>query len=204
MVYRTRFAAATLPAGFLEAKGRFDEAISELRDALILDPLSTRYISHLGQAYYFARRSNEAIGQYRQALELDPKDASVHQWLGDAYQRIGDGRGALAEWRTALTLTGESVVAKRISDIWSTRGIAAAVPALALSKLERWIRQKKRGPAMRCPWAASRVCTRHRLCPRSRIANGDKKAVVARDLDISRETLYQYLRQANDDTRRSL
>jgi serine/threonine protein kinase/Tfp pilus assembly protein PilF len=132
-------------AFFLLAKGRFDEAISELRDALILDPLSTRYISHLGQAYYFARRSNEAIGQYRQALELDPKDALVHEWLGDAYQRVGDEPGALAEWRTALTLTGESVVAKRISDISSTRGFAAAVRALARSKLERWIRQKKRG-----------------------------------------------------------
>jgi len=132
-------------AFFLLAKGRFDEAISELRDALTLDPLSTRYISHLGQTYYFARRYNEAIGQYRQALELDPKDALVHEWLGDAYQRVGDERGALAEWRTVLTLRGDAAVAKRISQISATRGFAAAVRALAGSKLERWLRQKNHG-----------------------------------------------------------
>ena len=127
------------------AKGRFDEAISERRDALTLDPLSTRYITNLGEAYYFAKRYNEAIGQYRQALELDPKDALVHEWLGDAYQRVGDERGALAEWRTALTLRGDAAVAKRISEISATRGFAAAVRALAQSKLERCIRQKNRG-----------------------------------------------------------
>jgi eukaryotic-like serine/threonine-protein kinase len=132
-------------ASFLLAKGRFDEAISELRDALTLDPLSTRYISHLGQTYYFARRYNEAIGQYRQALELAPKDALVHEWLGDAYKRVGDERGALAEWPTALTLRGDAAVAKRISQISATRGFAAAVRALAGSKLERCIRLKNRG-----------------------------------------------------------
>jgi serine/threonine-protein kinase len=132
-------------AAFLLAKGRFDEAISDRRDALTLDPLSTRYITNLGEAYYFAKRYNEAIGQYRQALELDPKDALVHEWLGDAYQRVGDERGALAEWRTALTLRGDAAVAKRISEISATRGFAAAVRALAQSKLERCIRQKNRG-----------------------------------------------------------
>ena len=130
---------------FLLAKGRFDEAISERRDALTLDPLSTRYLTNLGEAYYFAKRYNEAIGQYRQALELDPKDALVHEWLGDAYQRVGDERGALAEWRTALTLRGDAAVANRISEISATRGFAAAVRALAQSKLERCIRQKNRG-----------------------------------------------------------
>ena len=132
-------------ASFLLAKGRFDEAISERRDVLTLDPLSTRYITNLGQAYYFARRYNEAIGEYRQALELDPKDPLVHEWLGDAYQRVGDEHGALAEWRTGLTLRGYAAVAKRISEISGTRGFAAAVRALAQSKLERCIRQRNRG-----------------------------------------------------------
>jgi tetratricopeptide (TPR) repeat protein len=132
-------------ATFLLTQGRFDDAFSEIRRALDLDPLSTRYISALGQTYYFARRYNEAIGQYRQALELDPKDALVHELLGDAYQRVGDERGALAEWRTALTLRGDAAVAKRISEISATRGFAAAVRALAQSKLERCIRQQNRG-----------------------------------------------------------
>jgi len=132
-------------ATFLLTQGRFDEAFSEIRRALDLDPLSTRYISDLAQIYYFARRYNEAIGQYRQALELDPKDALVHEWLGDACQRVGDERGALAEWRTALTLRGDAALAKRISEIFATRGFAAAVRALARTNLERWIRQKNRG-----------------------------------------------------------
>jgi Flp pilus assembly protein TadD len=132
-------------SAFLLAKGRFDDAISELRDALTLDPLSTRYISALGQTYYFARHYNEAIEQYRQALEVDPKDALVHELLGDACQRVGDERGALAEWRTALTLRGDAALAKRISQISAARGFAAAVRALAQSKLDSYIRQKNRG-----------------------------------------------------------
>jgi eukaryotic-like serine/threonine-protein kinase len=132
-------------AGFLLAQGRFDEAISEMRDALTVDPLSTRYITNMGWTYYFARRYNEAIGEYRKALELDPKDALVHELLGDACQRVGDERAALAEWRTALTLRGDAAVAKRISEISATRGFAAAVRALAQNKLERCIRQKNRG-----------------------------------------------------------
>ena len=142
-------------AAFLLAESRFDEAISEVRSALDLDPLSTRYISNLGQAYYFARRYNDAIGQYRQALELDPKDALVQEWLGDAYQRVGDERGALAEWRAALTLRGDAALAQRISEISAARGFMAAVRALAQSKLERCIRQKNRGEF-----------AGHRLCPR--------------------------------------
>lgn len=132
-------------SAFLLAQGRFNEAISEGRRALDLDPLSTRYIRNLGRTYYFARRYNEAIGQCRQALDLDPKDASVHELLGDTYQRVGDERGALAEWCAALTLRGDAAVAKRISEISATHGFAAAVRALAQSKLERCIRQKNRG-----------------------------------------------------------
>jgi eukaryotic-like serine/threonine-protein kinase len=132
-------------SAFLLAQGRFNEAISEGRRALDLDPLSTRYIRNLGRTYYFARRYNEAIGQYRQALDLDPKDASVHELLGDTYQRVGDERGALAEWRAALTLRGDAAAANRISEISATRGFAVAVRALAQNKLERCIRQKNRG-----------------------------------------------------------
>ena len=143
-------------ATFLLTQGRFDEAFSEIRRALDLDPLSTRYISDLAQIYYFARRYNEAIGQYRQALELDPKDALVHEWLGDACQRVGDERGALAEWRTALTLRGDAALAKRISEISATRGFAAAVRALGAE-------QPRKVHSAEEP---RRVCAGHRLCPR--------------------------------------
>ena len=132
-------------SAFLLAQGRFNEAISEGRRALDLDPLSIRYIRNLGRTYYFARRYDEAIEQYRQALDLDPKDASVHELLGDAYQHTGDEHAALAEWDAALKLRGDAAVAKVVSDISTTHGFAAAVRALAQSKLDRCIRQKNRG-----------------------------------------------------------
>ena len=56
----------------LVALGRFDEAISEVKRALELDPLSLIINSDLGRTYYFARRYDEAIEQLRKTLEMDP------------------------------------------------------------------------------------------------------------------------------------
>src|SRR5947207_4345022 len=55
----------------LSALGRFDDAITEGKRALELDPLSLVINSDLGADYYFARRYDEAVTQFRKLLEMD-------------------------------------------------------------------------------------------------------------------------------------
>jgi eukaryotic-like serine/threonine-protein kinase len=127
----------SLYARFLEAEGRFDEAIAQVRQATELDPLSIRYSSRLGGIYYSARRYEDSIRQYRQALELNANDVWVHEALGDAYERQGTYRDAIGEWRAALLLTGDTNSARLLGDTYARRGFHAAVRALARHKLER-------------------------------------------------------------------
>ncbi len=58
---------------YLVALGRFDEAISEGRKAVELDPLPVNSLARLGQILSYARRYDDAIRELRNALELDTK-----------------------------------------------------------------------------------------------------------------------------------
>jgi serine/threonine-protein kinase len=56
---------------------RLDEAETEARKALDLDPLSVRINQDLGSVLYFRRDYDAAIAQFRQALDLDPSFGSA-------------------------------------------------------------------------------------------------------------------------------
>jgi TolB-like protein/Flp pilus assembly protein TadD len=66
-------------------RGRFAEAISEIKRAQAIDPLS--FIAHElgGEVYYFARDYDEAIRQYQAAIEMDRENPTTYSDLGDAY-----------------------------------------------------------------------------------------------------------------------
>jgi serine/threonine-protein kinase len=50
---------------------RYDEAVAQLRQALVTDPLSVDVHTFLGQAYVYAGQPDQAIKELREALELD-------------------------------------------------------------------------------------------------------------------------------------
>lgn len=83
-------------ANLLEGTGRFDEAISERKRALEIDPLSLRTSALLGWDYYIAGRYDEAIAQYRKTSELDPNFPLIS--LGGVYERKGMNNEAVAEY----------------------------------------------------------------------------------------------------------
>src|SRR5262249_36960992 len=56
----------------LIALGRADDAITQVKRGLELDPLSLVINTDLGSTYYRARRYNESIAQLRKTIELDP------------------------------------------------------------------------------------------------------------------------------------
>lgn len=117
--------------------GRFDEAITESRRALEIDPYSFRINTNLGTTFYFARRYHQAIEQYQHTLELDPDNASVHESLGDAYEQQGMFAEAAAEWHRAITLDGDDELAEVLLRTNAKNGFTAALQAVLQIRLER-------------------------------------------------------------------
>lgn len=107
---------------FLAEMSRFDEAISEEKRALQLDPVSSPTIADLGRIYFFARRYDEAMDQYKKAAELTgpvgdyiPNVQALYRQTGMASElrtleedpelkRALDAGGMKAYWRKRFEL----------------------------------------------------------------------------------------------------
>ena len=74
----------------LRAQNRLDEAISELRAAVDLDPLSLLYNNALANAYTAAGRYEDAEAQFEQILEIDPGFEPSLEGQGWLYLHRGD------------------------------------------------------------------------------------------------------------------
>jgi len=88
----------------LASLGRMDEALSEIRRARELDPVSVNISTDVGQILYFAERYDEAISQYLKALALDPGFRVAHVRLSEAYTQTGKHEEAAAELKEVIRL----------------------------------------------------------------------------------------------------
>jgi tetratricopeptide (TPR) repeat protein len=84
-------------ASYLVARGRFQEAIAEIRTALEIDPNSFMYQLNNGRILYQARRYDEAVIQLRRLIEVNEDYAIAYGWLWLAYEVKGDDAQAY-EW----------------------------------------------------------------------------------------------------------
>jgi TolB-like protein/Tfp pilus assembly protein PilF len=91
----------------LAAVGRFDEAITQVKRAIELDPLSLVINTDMGNTYYRARRYDEAIDQMRKTVEMDPGFYYVHWNLGSALAARGDLSAAIEEYLKARALNDD-------------------------------------------------------------------------------------------------
>jgi TolB-like protein/DNA-binding winged helix-turn-helix (wHTH) protein/Tfp pilus assembly protein PilF len=87
----------------LTARGRHEEAFSEIHRAHDLDPLSVPINTDIGFELYYARRYEEAITQLRSVLQTSPKFPLAHLWLGRAYEQKGMYAEAITEFQQAGT-----------------------------------------------------------------------------------------------------
>jgi len=92
-------------AMFLSAMGRHAEAITQIRKARELDPLSIRINANVGYVLYFAREYDQAVEELRKALELDPNDIASHAYLGLVYSQKAMHQEAIAASRRAHQLS---------------------------------------------------------------------------------------------------
>ncbi|MGA8767366.1 MAG: winged helix-turn-helix domain-containing protein [Candidatus Acidiferrales bacterium] len=92
---------------YLSPLGRHDEAISEMKRAIEIDPLSPPIQSFLGRTYIWARRYNEARAQLLYCIEINPNFALNHERLSHLDAQLGDFEDAVTEDAKAREFSGE-------------------------------------------------------------------------------------------------
>lgn len=90
---------------YLAAVESMDEALSEIKLAHDLDPLSRVINLNLARVFYFARQYDESIDQCRKTIEMYPEYLIPHRRLGIAYGEKGMFDDAEAEFNKALSLS---------------------------------------------------------------------------------------------------
>jgi len=88
----------------LAARGRFDEAIENYRQAIQINPNLADALNNLGTALVAERRFDEAIENYRQAIQIDPNDAKALNNLGNALATKGQFDEAIGNFRQAIQI----------------------------------------------------------------------------------------------------
>jgi len=92
----------------LANQGLFDEAISEIKHAQQLDPLSLRIGQNVGYIYYLTRQYDKAIDEVRKTIEIDSTFPYGNAELGDYYFMKGQYDIAYNAYLTEVRVTGDS------------------------------------------------------------------------------------------------
>lgn len=103
--------AYTWYAVFLNAMGRFDEAIQRASFAAELDPLALSVQAALGHVYTYSGRYTDAIRSLRLTLDLDPASPRTWVWLARAYRGAGRAGDSLAAAEEAIRRSGRQPIA---------------------------------------------------------------------------------------------
>src|SRR3954470_10810944 len=77
--------------------GRWDEAESELRQALSLNPFQSEWQFNLGLTLDACGRHEEAVEVFRKAAEMDPGDGQAALMAGTSLLRCGNAQES-QEW----------------------------------------------------------------------------------------------------------
>jgi tetratricopeptide (TPR) repeat protein len=113
----THFVLATT----LTALNRLPQAIAEMREALVSDPLSAIYGRYLGRFLVYAGEYEAAIRQSHATLELHPGYNQVQINMGSAYLGLGRPQEALEWYQRAQS----QEAAVRSYDAFIVRALAA-------------------------------------------------------------------------------
>ena len=90
---------------YLMSMGRFDEALTQVKRAQELDPLSLPINMTLGWVLLTAHQNDLSVEQLRKTVEMDPSFVLTHHRLGMVYEQQGKYDEAIAEFKQVVKLT---------------------------------------------------------------------------------------------------
>jgi TolB-like protein len=133
-------------AEFLAQMGQAPKAITEIKQAEALDPLSLGVHIQAGWVFYLAHKDEEAVAEWGKALDLDPDFTVLHSSLWAAYFQKSEFRDVLAK------LPEEKVTDESTLNLAALAGAYAA--AGRKGEAERILARLKRISRMRyvCPY----------------------------------------------------
>jgi TolB-like protein/DNA-binding winged helix-turn-helix (wHTH) protein/Tfp pilus assembly protein PilF len=113
-------------AVYLDAVGRPEDAVSHMRQALTLDPLSFFMNRRLGATLYLARHYDEALKQLARAGEMEPQmHGSVDNYISLAYEAKGMRDEAVAHDLLALRSNQPQVDTSSLDSTYRRNGWTA-------------------------------------------------------------------------------
>ena len=86
---------------------RYDDALAEQRNGLLLDPLSTIMNVNYGYTLFAAHRYDEAAQQFRKSIEMDPNTHTGHWKYSLLLAVRGQWAEAIEEYRAAAKREGD-------------------------------------------------------------------------------------------------
>ena len=128
---------------YLMEMGRNEEAISEAKRALELDPLSLPINRQMGDALALARKVDESIEQLKKTVQMDPSFPGAHWSLGEVFIQKKMNSEAVAEWQTAMKLSGDEPQAAALGKTYKSSGYQGF--------LQQWLDQQLQRSAERRP-----------------------------------------------------
>ena len=93
---------------YLRDTERLDEALSAIKQAQSLDPLSSIINVNVGLMHLAKNDADSAVKELEKVIELDPNYWTAHSWLGLAYLKQGRNDDALAELQKGVELSRQS------------------------------------------------------------------------------------------------
>ncbi|MBO0888155.1 tetratricopeptide repeat protein [Candidatus Bathyarchaeota archaeon] len=125
-------------ADFVKSFGRFDEALKEMRSALVLDPLSYSINTGIGHVLYLSRQYDQALDHYRSVVESDPAFVPARLWYGRPYMQKGMFKEAIDQLKQAVKLSNESTVSlATLAQAYASAGQTREARALLDQLMER-------------------------------------------------------------------
>ena len=109
----------------LRVLGRYDEALHEMRQARMFEPITRHYAYQVAQVHLCAGSPDSALADYRQSAELGVEAVASHLGAAEALGRLHRWDEALAEWATGLSLSGDSAAADRLREARGREGYEA-------------------------------------------------------------------------------
>ncbi|HEX4758857.1 MAG TPA: winged helix-turn-helix domain-containing protein, partial [Terracidiphilus sp.] len=109
-------------AVYLDAVGRPQDAVTHMRRALDLDPLSFLVNRRMGATLYLARQYDDALAQMQRAAEMEHQPGSIDNYMSLIYEQKGDHDQAVQHDLIALHESQPQLNAGALLGVYQKQG----------------------------------------------------------------------------------